>query len=442
MAKLDLALVVKTVDKATGPLRRIQKSVRDLTRRTGLDRVARGVRSVGRRAVRAAKRVGLIATALGAIVGLPALRAFATLESMEVSFESMLGSAEAAAEMIERLTAFSAKTPFQIAGIGRATKSLLAFGVEGDDIIGKLQLLGDIAAGADVPLTDLAQIYGKAMAKGKAQTEELNQMAERGVPILTALVDLAASYGNEISKEDVYKAAERGQITFKAVEEAMQLMTAEGGIFNEQMVRQSGTMKGLTSTVKDNVFLAFAELGEQIEETFNIKQGMRDFIVWLQKLTEELKKPREEQEGFARALTEALIGLKNFFDAVGASIKGVADAIEALRRSWESFTSSDVLSQQMPVWDKQVYRDRLFGKSGDEAGASDEAPSAVRSGIFGRDVPSLVDAPALSLRGRMNPNARIVVDFSNIPRGTRTDTRADSDVDLEVTTGYSMQGAQ
>ena len=36
MAKLDLALVVKTVDKATGPLRRIQKSVRDLSRRTGL----------------------------------------------------------------------------------------------------------------------------------------------------------------------------------------------------------------------------------------------------------------------------------------------------------------------------------------------------------------------------------------------------------------------
>ena len=56
-------------------------------------------------------------------------------------------------------------------------------------------------------------------------------------------MELAARYGNEISKEDVYKAAERGQITFKAIEEALQLMTAEGGIFNEQMVRQSETMK-------------------------------------------------------------------------------------------------------------------------------------------------------------------------------------------------------
>ena len=32
MAKLDLALVVRTVDKATGPLRNIQKSVRDIGR--------------------------------------------------------------------------------------------------------------------------------------------------------------------------------------------------------------------------------------------------------------------------------------------------------------------------------------------------------------------------------------------------------------------------
>ena len=28
-----------------------------------------------------------------------------------------------------------------------------------------------------------------------------------------------------------------------------------------------------------------------------------------------------------------------------------------------------------------------------------------------------------------------------MPRGTRTETRADSDTDLEVMTGYAMQGA-
>ena len=344
MAKLDLALIVRTVDKATAPLRRIQKSVRDLTRRTGLDRVGRGIRSVGRglrsageAAGRFAKNTGLIAGALGALIGLPALKAFATLESLQVAFESMLGSTDAAAAMIKELTEFSAKTPFQIKGVGDAAKMLLAFGVEGDAIVEKLELLGDIAAGTGVPLTDLAQIYGKTMAKGKAQTEELNQLSERGVPILQALVDLAASYGNEISKEDVYKAAERGQISFEAIEEALRLMTTEGGIFNKQMERQSETMAGLASTVKDNVFLAFAELGKQIAETFNVKENMRAFIAWLQELTAEFKKPREEQEGFVRAVTESLRALEALFVGLAKIFDDIADAIAAIHSAWKDF---------------------------------------------------------------------------------------------------------
>ena len=49
MAKLDLALIVRTVDQATRPLRRIQQTVRQIGRQTGLDRVGRQMRLVGRR---------------------------------------------------------------------------------------------------------------------------------------------------------------------------------------------------------------------------------------------------------------------------------------------------------------------------------------------------------------------------------------------------------
>ena len=99
----------------------------------------------------------------------------------------------------------------------------------------------------------MAQIYGKTMAKGKAQTEELNQMSERGVPIIRALVDLAARYGNTMSKADVYKAAERGQISYEVMDEALQLLTSDGEVFNNQMAKQSETLTGLASTVKDNL---------------------------------------------------------------------------------------------------------------------------------------------------------------------------------------------
>ena len=71
-----------------------------------------------------------------------------------------------------------------------------------------------------------------------------------------------------------------------------------------------------------------------------------------------------------------------------------------------------------------------FGGGGADAGGSPSmfAPSAAAGGGGG---------------GRRGAgNANITVDFRNMPRGIRTETRADSVTDLEVTTGYAMQGAQ
>ena len=196
---LKLSLVIQAIDKATAPLRKVRSAVSRVGRATGLDRVGKALGGVGRglgRAGRAAggfvlKYKGWIAT-LTALVGAATLGASGTMERLETSFESMLGSASKARDMVDDLADFAAKTPFQLVGIGESAKKLLGFGVEQDAIIDKLKLLGDIAAGTGVPLGDLAQIYGKTMAKGKAQTEELNQLSERGVPILQALVDLAA----------------------------------------------------------------------------------------------------------------------------------------------------------------------------------------------------------------------------------------------------------
>ena len=76
MAKLDLALVVRTVDQATRPLRRIQQTVRQVGRSTGLDRVGRQMRLVGQRlgnvgteAARFGRKFGTIMAAAGVAVG-------------------------------------------------------------------------------------------------------------------------------------------------------------------------------------------------------------------------------------------------------------------------------------------------------------------------------------------------------------------------------------
>ena len=281
----NISYVYEIVDKASRPIRKLVKSQQAFTMaaksaKAMAEKVARGLlklrdaaKSAGAKMQSLGKSMTMKVTApIGIFAGL-ALRASANLETLQTSFESMLGSADKAREITQRLVEFTAKTPFQLEGVGASAKQLLAFGVTSKDIIPTLNVLGDIAAGANVPLTDMAAIFGKVKAKGKAYTEELLQLSDRGIPIIDVL---AKKFG--ISKQAIFDAAAAGKISFKVIQGALEDMTAQGGIFNNQMERQSRTLAGLFSTLKDNIFLALGEIGGVLVETFDLKQVMKDII--------------------------------------------------------------------------------------------------------------------------------------------------------------------
>ena len=214
-----------------------------------------------------------------------------------------------------------------------------------------LETLGDIAAGAGVALSDMAQIYGKSMSKGKVQTEELNQMAERGIPIIATLVARFKEYGHEVSKPDIYKMAEKGLLTFEMLDDALQSLTTGSGIFADQMKLQSQTLLGLWSTVKDNIFNLLAEVGKQLEETFSVKQRMREFIAWLQGMLKWIQDNKVAVSNLARWLvrgfgyaisvlvTSKLIGWLALVVRALAKVRTGAGATAlAARAMWASFT--------------------------------------------------------------------------------------------------------
>ena len=282
--EVDLRIVLRAVNRASAPLGRIARGVERIgaaANRAGaaLRRVGTGVQRIGTAGL---TRVTAPLVALGGF----ALRASGFMEQLGVSFESMLGSADAARRMTERLANFAARTPFELRDLGSATKQLLAFGVAEEHTIGTLKILGDIAAGASVPLGDLAQIYGKTLSKGRAQTEELNQLAERGVPIIDALAKYYSEIaGRPIGKAEVFKGAEEGRIRFEDLAIVLERMTEEGGIFENQMEKQSQTLFGLASTLKDNLFNALVAVGDKIIEVFRVKEGMRKLIAWIGEAT-------------------------------------------------------------------------------------------------------------------------------------------------------------
>lgn len=89
-----------------------------------------------------------------------------------------------------------------------------------------------MAAGVSVPVGDLIAAYGKVSAKGKMQAEELNQFAERGVPIISELAKVIG----RTTDDKIYKyVAETGQIGFAHLQQAVKNMTNETGMFYNLM---------------------------------------------------------------------------------------------------------------------------------------------------------------------------------------------------------------
>lgn len=252
------------------------------TRRFGdaLDRLRRRAKSASEKLRNLGSAMTLRVTApLGILVGL-ALRSSANLETLQVSFESMLGSADKARVVMKQLIDFTARTPFQLEGVGRSAKQLLAFGVTTEELMPTLRVLGDISAGANVPLNEMAAIFGKVKAKGKAYTEELLQLSDRGIPIISVLSD---RFG--VAKEAIFDMASDGKLSFEVIQEAMRSMTGKGGIFFKQMERQSKTLTGIFSTLKDNVNLALGELGNTLVKNLKLKETLKDVIAGIQAAT-------------------------------------------------------------------------------------------------------------------------------------------------------------
>jgi len=247
----DVSYIYKLVDNISPKLKTIQSNINSLDKNISdsTKRMSRNFTDLGKKmATRVTLPMGL--------AGGMALRSAAKMETLETAFVGILGSSEEASNMVKNLFEFTAKTPFQLEGVAKSAKQLLAAGVTSTEMTKKLQLLGDISAAANIPLSDMSQIFAKIKNKGKAMTEEILQMSDRGIPV----IDILSKEFN-ITKDAVFDMASKSQISFAMMESAMLNMTKKGGFAHEAMILQSKTLTGVISTMRDNITLAMGEIG-------------------------------------------------------------------------------------------------------------------------------------------------------------------------------------
>ena len=203
-----------------------------------------------------------VASAMGAGI-VAGIKYNASIEQYQTSFEVMTGSADKAAEVIERLRKVGAETPFELNNLADTTQLLMNYGFTADDAMDRMMMLGDIAQGSADKMSRIAMAYGQMSSAGKVSLEDIKQMIEAG---FNPLQEISDSTGE--SMESLYDRISKGTISVDEITASMQRATSEGGKYFQSMEKQSQTIDGLISTLKDNAQQLLGEVVQPITESF------------------------------------------------------------------------------------------------------------------------------------------------------------------------------
>lgn len=194
-------------------------------------------------------------------------------QQLEASFRTMLGSEEKADALMQQLIRTAATTPFDLQSVANGARQLLAYGENVENVNDDLIRLGNIAAGLNQPLNDLIYLYGTTMTQGRLYTADYNQFVGRGIPLGR---ELASVLG--VTESKVREMVEAGKVGFPEVQQALQNLTDEGGMFYNLMEEQSKTITGRISNIEDSISMMMNEIGQQSE---GIIGGSLDAVSYL-----------------------------------------------------------------------------------------------------------------------------------------------------------------
>ena len=191
-------------------------------------------------------------------IGMAVKESLGYLGSMEtklVSFKVKLGDAAAATDLLNQTTRFAAETPFELPDVSKSVDLLLNANVPVERMNETLRLLGDTAAGSGGNISDMAMLYQQFSAQGTLYSQDLMQLANRGIPIYQEMAKVMG-----VNKEEVKDLASQGKIGFKEFQAVLENLAGKGGKYFGMMSEQSKTLDGMLSTLKDTALAAGSSL--------------------------------------------------------------------------------------------------------------------------------------------------------------------------------------
>lgn len=173
------------------------------------------------------------------------VKARSEIQSLEVSFTTLLGNEPKAKQLFGELIDFAVKTPMQLNDLAKGAQTLLSFNYAADKVMPTLRALGDVSMGDTQKFQSLTLAFAQIQSTGKLMGQDLLQLINAGFNPLSVISEKTGkSIG--VLKDEMAK----GAISAKMVEDAFISATSEGGKFYGMLESQSKTLTGSLSNLE------------------------------------------------------------------------------------------------------------------------------------------------------------------------------------------------
>jgi tape measure domain-containing protein len=241
----------------------------------------------------------------------------AQIEKYTTGFTNMLGSAEAAQQVMSQIQEDAAKTPFDVESLTKANQFLISAGENASYARSTIMALGDAVSatgGGNDELNRMSQNLQQIANTGKATTADIKQFAYAGIDVYGILADYTGKSTAEVQNMT---------ISYDLLTQALQAASEEGGRYYNSMDTQSQTMNGRVSTLKDNVKQLAGLLTGDLSSGIGVAIGkLNDMVVVAQEAY--------KLDGWS-GLIGKITGLTTVIDKAKSSAVGLKAVFDALK---------------------------------------------------------------------------------------------------------------
>ncbi|HEY1188530.1 MAG TPA: tape measure protein [Gemmata sp.] len=251
----------------------------------------------------------------------------AEFEQNQIAFETMLGSAEKATQVMGDLRKFAAETPFSSKEVTEGARQLLAYGFAADDLIPSLKTIGTLAAGVSKPLGELVYNVGTTKVQGGAMQLDINQLSEKGLDVYPGLAKAL-----KVDQAEVRKLVEEGRVDWNTYKSVLEELSRTR--FSGMLEKQANSLKGAWEQMTDAFDRAKLKLGQVVVRELGLKAATKD------------------AEGFANRLEKFVDGpfVTGGIRLLGELGRAVANlASEFGKASFDSASIFGEMASQVPV---------------------------------------------------------------------------------------------